>query len=592
MNLPKNSAEDIREDVSSSSSSAGASTDGSPDPTSTSTSAERQMDARQAAQYGNVQRLRYLLESGEASPSAVDADDCSLLHWTAINNRYDAAKLLIERKCDVNAIGGVLASTPLHWAARHGHARIVALLIQNGANPDLRDVEGFTPLHVAVQFSCTPVVAYLLAKGQSPDTPDETQMTPAMWAAFKVYNNDPLRMLATMGADLSRRDANYGNTALHWAVVQGNHVALKVLLDMKVDLTILNKEKETPFDIARRTGDSYAVRHLEVASRKAGLLASSWSQKIKEDDAVVDRILLTLPFSFFFLSSIVLNIAVPGAFKFLLFLAVFFIHYWGYRFVANSRSMMVLPMGAAVALKVVTIFNWLFLSYSHTMLFMRLLFFALTILVPWFTYFLFTTDPGFLKVSYKERCTMIVGMYESEAPMQNTFCKTCLLIRPPRSKHCTLCERCVARFDHHCPWINNCIGVKNHWHFVMYLFLLFVGVTLSLSSSAMYIRDECDTDPIIGLDCNPWVSMWIIIHCFVTIWILFMLVMQIYQIMTAMTTNERLNAYRYTHFHVGGNRLNIKSPFSKGAVANLVQFCCRRYPESSKTFVNLRKEDI
>jgi ankyrin repeat protein len=57
---------------------------------------------------------------------------------------FQIAQLLIERKCDVNAIGGVLASTPLHWAARHGHARMIALLVRNGANYEIRDVEGIT----------------------------------------------------------------------------------------------------------------------------------------------------------------------------------------------------------------------------------------------------------------------------------------------------------------------------------------------------------------------------------------------------------------------------------------------------------------
>lgn len=42
----------------------------------------------------------------------------------------------------MNAIGGVLSSTPLHWAARHGHTRIIALLIRNGADLSIRDGEG------------------------------------------------------------------------------------------------------------------------------------------------------------------------------------------------------------------------------------------------------------------------------------------------------------------------------------------------------------------------------------------------------------------------------------------------------------------
>ncbi|KHN83164.1 hypothetical protein Tcan_15906 [Toxocara canis] len=50
------------------------------------------MDARQAAQFGNESRLRHLLDSGECSPDTLDADDCSLLHWAAINNRQLSGK--------------------------------------------------------------------------------------------------------------------------------------------------------------------------------------------------------------------------------------------------------------------------------------------------------------------------------------------------------------------------------------------------------------------------------------------------------------------------------------------------------------------
>ncbi|VDK70870.1 unnamed protein product, partial [Gongylonema pulchrum] len=94
--------------------------------------------------------------------------------------------MLIACSCNVNAVGGVLSSTPLHWAARHGHTHMVALLVTHGADLHLRDVEGFTPLHVAVQFGRTATAAYLIAAGQSADERDETMMTPAMWAAYKV----------------------------------------------------------------------------------------------------------------------------------------------------------------------------------------------------------------------------------------------------------------------------------------------------------------------------------------------------------------------------------------------------------------------
>jgi hypothetical protein len=57
------------------------------------------------------------------------------------------------------------------------------------------------------------------------------------------------------------------------------------------------------------------------------------------------------------------------------------------------------------------------------------------------------------------------------------FCYTCQIIRPPGVSHCKICNICVEKFDHHCPWIGNCIGKNNYKHFLTFLvffnFLLF-----------------------------------------------------------------------------------------------------------------------
>ncbi|XP_029433590.1 palmitoyltransferase ZDHHC23 [Rhinatrema bivittatum] len=73
---------------------------------------------------------------------------------------------------------------------------------------------------------------------------------------------------------------------------------------------------------------------------------------------------------------------------------------------------------------------------------------------------------------------------ENSASAKGDWCVTCKLVRPCRAGHCRTCNKCVRRLDHHCVWINSCIGEWNHRAFILLLALFLMtsmyGITLTL----------------------------------------------------------------------------------------------------------------
>ena len=182
--------------------------------------------------------------------------------------------------------------------------------------------------------------------------------------------------------------------------------------------------------------------------------------------------------------------------------------------------------------------------------------------------------PSFL-ISCICRCDAIIQMNEGPARQDAVFCTTCLLFRPPRSKHCSKCERCVLRYcplfhlcqlrgcesrrylseppyfrmDHHCPWVDNCIALHNHRSFVVYLGLLTIstglycfsviicgfscedygvyqavfhliswfGVCFSFDSSSDW-RQMCGLNLGAVVDCSEWIAFTFVIATTVLVW--------------------------------------------------------------------------
>ncbi|CAD7931354.1 unnamed protein product [Amoebophrya sp. A25] len=113
-------------------------------------------------------------------------------------------------------------------------------------------------------------------------------------------------------------------------------------------------------------------------------------------------------------------------------------------------------------------------------------------LVAAYTYLsLVCCDPGTVPKPHPQKrrqamCRYLSTLQHDENMDPQTafrFCDTCFIVRDLRTKHCRVCDVCVHDFDHHCLWLNNCVGRANHRTFLVFC----VSLTSSLVMFALKI---------------------------------------------------------------------------------------------------------
>ncbi|CAE8713996.1 unnamed protein product [Polarella glacialis] len=193
------------------------------------------------------------------------------------------------------------------------------------------------------------------------------------------------------------------------------------------------------------------------------------------------------------------------------------------------------------------------------------------------------TKSGSVSVTIPARYVNVNGVQ-----VKQRWCSTCRVYRPLRSKHCSYCDRCVFRFDHHCTWLGNCVGLGNYRSFLVLILAaaLFFGHSAVIAFKVLWrvmyeVPGGLETS---GLETAAWSQvLWklflsngfqVLYTAYATAMFVAFVVLILYHavIMACnLTTNEHVRDYYLA-----------RNPFDVDCVDNYRQICCSPYGRNFK----------
>ncbi|KAM4807711.1 uncharacterized protein WCC33_017137 [Rhinophrynus dorsalis] len=474
----------------------------------------------QAVKEGNLKTCQQIIEAeGSAILGSYDEKGHTPIHWAALAGSVELIELFVDYKGPVDLRSQAeLGQCPIHWAAVNGSIAVVDILLNAGVSLDVEDQKGCSPLITAAQYGQTALCCYLIERGAKLHLCDSEGDSALHWAAFKGHC-ELTHLLIYSGCNPRQAD-NFGQTPLHLAVLSGNLPTVQLLCEQEnVELEGEDHNRNTPLKLAKGRKSKEIVSFLQRTITQSKNLHAKfdWSTWI---------------------------FGHPGKSKgpILFFYGNLFL--WGY----PTYFFKIVPVSyyalweLHITFLLSNVLMWIFFLKASLM------------------------DPGFLQQDtedymYAVKQAVNFNDWKDGRNPLNRLCHTCHLVKPLRSKHCRVTNRCVSHFDHYCPYVYNDVGQRNRTFFVGFLAAMCVSCLIGV-----YLCWDCydieGRSVLIGLGFL-FLSVIGVISALMTVMCLYMAAVNI-------TTNERMNVKKYSYLK--DERGEFHNPFDRGLYLNLLEF--------------------
>ena len=318
--------------------------------------------------------------------------------------------------------------TPLLYAVSKGNFKIVKNLILEGANIKIRNNKGLSVMHMAAMGNKPSLLIYFKEKYKMDILDNDNGLnTPLHWACT-TNSEDSINFLLSWIDDINIKNKK-GENILLFSIYLINPHLIQKLIDEGID-----------FENESNNNNLYNV--IEVIENK-----SKFNPEYKK---------------------ILNNINSKYCFSDLFF-------HDNKKKSINERKLVLLNSYLYIFLHL--IFESLILITIIPHLNNKIFYFIFSILIflIMLSFILIkNSDPGYIESDNRNWIEYVEsGIYI------NDYCPYCKIKKTIRVKHCFICNKCVEGFEHHCIWIDNCIGDKNWRLFSFFLFVNLLNLIFS-----------------------------------------------------------------------------------------------------------------